>query len=82
MRGYRVGMTDMIVARTHGGALRAALSESPRIAVGFLVGAVGPLTTLDRGKRVERLGKLYRAAGKIAGLTGIHYEEYRKVHGA
>lgn len=82
MRGYRVGMTDMMVARTHKGPLRAALDEGPRIVAGFLVGAVGPLATLDRGKRVERLGKLYRAAGKIAGLTGLHYEEYRKVHGA
>lgn len=82
MRGYRVGMTDMMVMRTDRGRLRALLAEAPRILVGFLVGAVGPLVTLDRGKRVERLGKLYRAAGKIAGLTGLHYEEYRKVHGA
>lgn len=82
MRGYRVGMTDMMVVRTHSGPLRAALTEAPRIVAGLLIGAVGPLATLDRGKRVERLGKLYRAAGKIAGLTGLRYEEYRKVHGA
>ncbi|WHO37330.1 glycosyltransferase [Sphingobium sp. AP49] len=82
MRGYRVGMTDMMVLRTHRGRLGAALAETPRILAGFAVGAIGPFATLDRGKRVERLGKLYRAAGKIAGLTGYHYEEYRKVHGA
>ncbi|MBB6192262.1 glycosyltransferase involved in cell wall biosynthesis [Sphingobium wenxiniae] len=82
MRGYRVGMTDMIVLRTQRGPLRAVASEAPRIVGGFIVGGLGAVATLDRGKRVERLGKLYRAAGKIAGLTGIHYEEYRKVHGA
>ncbi len=82
MRGYRVGMTDMMVERGQHGRLRALAGEAPRIAGGLLVGALGPLLTLDRGKRVERLGKLYRAAGKIAGLAGVHYEEYRKVHGA
>lgn len=82
MRGYRVGMTDMMVERFHKGRLRTAAGEMPRIAAGFVVGAVGSLLTLDRGKRVERLGKLYRAAGKVAGLTGLRYEEYRKVHGA
>ncbi|EPR16010.1 glycosyl transferase [Sphingobium indicum IP26] len=82
MRGYRVGMTDMMVERFHKGRLRASLGEAPRIAAGFLVGSLGAVATLDQGKRVERLGKLYRAAGKIAGLAGFHYEEYRKVHGA
>lgn len=82
MRGYRLGMTDMMVERFHRGRLRTALGEAPRIAAGFLVGTLGAAATLDRGKRVVRLGKLYRAAGKIAGLAGITYEEYRKVHGA
>ncbi|WP_150291827.1 glycosyltransferase family 2 protein [Sphingobium estronivorans] len=82
MRGYRVGMTDMMVERFHKGRLRTVLGEAPRIVAGFLVGSLGAVATLDRGKRVERLGKLYRAAGKIAGLAGVHYEEYRKVHGA
>ena len=82
MRGYRLGMTDMMVERFHKGRLRTLIREMPRIAAGFLVGTLGAAATLDRGKRVVRLGKLYRAAGKIAGLAGIHYEEYRKVHGA
>lgn len=82
MRGYRLGMTDMMVERFHKGRLRTLAGEAPRIAAGFLVGTVGAAATLDRGKRVVRLGKLYRAAGKIAGLAGITYEEYRKVHGA
>lgn len=82
MRGYRIGMTDMMVERFHKGRLRTLLGEAPRIAAGFLIGSLGAIVTLDRGKRVERLGKLYRAAGKIAGLAGVHYEEYRKVHGA
>ena len=58
-----------------------ATSEAPRILGGFVVGSLGALT-LDRAKRIVRLGKLYRAAGKIAALTGHRYEEYRKVHGA
>lgn len=82
MRGYRLGMTDMMVERFHKGRLRTLLGEVPRIAAGFLVGTLGAVATLDRGKRVVRLGKLYRAVGKIAGIAGIHYEEYRKVHGA
>ncbi|EQB12283.1 glycosyl transferase [Sphingobium quisquiliarum P25] len=82
MRGYRLGMTDMIVERFHKGRLRALAGEAPRILAGFLVGTLGAVATFDRGKRLVRLGKLYRAAGKIAGLAGIHYEEYRKVHGA
>ena len=82
MRGYRLGMTDMMVERFHKGRLRTLMGEAPRIAAGFVVGTVGAAATLDRGKRVMRLGKLYRAAGKIAGIAGFQYEEYRKVHGA
>ncbi|MCI4590134.1 glycosyltransferase [Sphingobium sp. BYY-5] len=82
MRGYRIGMTDMMVERFHKGRVRALLGETPRILGGAASGALGAVLTLDRGKRVQRLGRLYRAAGKIAGLAGFHYEEYRKVHGA
>lgn len=82
MRGYRLGMTDMMVERFHKGRLRTLAGETPRIAAGLLVGTLGTVATLDHGKRIVRLGKLYRAAGKIAGLAGIQYEEYRKVHGA
>ena len=81
MRGYRLGMTDMMVERFHRGRLRTLLGEAPRIVAGFLVGTLGAAATLDRGKRVVRLGKLYRAIGKIAGIAGFRYEEYRKVHG-
>jgi hypothetical protein len=81
MRGYRIGMTDTITAMTHSTPFRVATSEAPRILGGFVVGSLGALT-LDRAKRIVRLGKLYRAAGKIAALTGHRYEEYRKVHGA
>ena len=82
MRGYRLGMTDMMVERFHKGRLRTLMGEAPRIMAGFLVGTLGAAATLDRGKRVVRLGKLYRAIGKIAGIAGLRYEEYRKVHGA
>ena len=82
MRGYRLGMTDMIVERFHKGRLRTLINEAPRIVAGVLVGTLGAAATFNRGRRLVRLGKLYRAAGKIAGLAGIHYEEYRKVHGA
>lgn len=82
MRGYRLGMTDMMVEQSHKGRLRTLVTEAPRIAAGILVGTLGAAATLDRGKRVVRLGKLYRAAGKIAGIAGLQYEEYRKVHGA
>lgn len=82
MRGYRLGMTDMMVERFHRGRLRTLLIEAPRIIAGLLVGTLGAAATLDRGKRVVRLGKLYRAIGKIAGIAGFRYEEYRKVHGA
>jgi hypothetical protein len=81
MRGYRVGMTDTITALSHSTPLKVATSEAPRIVGGFVMGSLGALT-LDPGKRVLRLGKLYRAAGKVAALTGHRYEEYRKVHGA
>ena len=82
MRGYRLGMTDMIVERFHKGRLRTLVSEAPRIIAGVLVGTLGAAAAFNRCQRLVRLGKLYRAAGKIAGLAGIHYEEYRKVHGA
>jgi succinoglycan biosynthesis protein ExoM len=81
MRGYRIGMTDTITALSHSSPLKVAASEAARIAGGFVIGSLGALT-LDRGKRIIRLGKLYRAAGKVAALTGHRYEEYRKVHGA
>lgn len=82
MRGYRLGMTDMMVERSHKGRLRTLAAETPRIAAGFIVGTLGAAATLDRGTRIIRLGKLYRAIGKIAGIAGFQYEEYRKVHGA
>lgn len=82
MRGYRIGMTDTITALTHSTPMRVARAEAHRILGGFVVGGLGAALTLDRGKRIVRLGKAYRAAGKIAALTGHHYEEYRKVHGA
>jgi glycosyltransferase involved in cell wall biosynthesis len=81
MRGYRIGMTDTITALSHSTPFKVATAEAPRIFGGFVLGSLGALT-LDRGKRILRLGRLYRAAGKIAALTGNHYEEYRKVHGA
>ncbi|TGX50434.1 glycosyltransferase [Sphingomonas gei] len=81
MRGYRIGMTDTITAMAHSTAFKVATAEAPRIVGGFVLGSLGALT-LDRAKRIVRLGKLYRAAGKIAALTGHRYEEYRKVHGA
>jgi hypothetical protein len=81
MRGYRVGMTDTITAMTHSTPLKVATAEAHRIVGGFVLGSLGALT-FDPGKRVVRLGKLYRAAGKVAALTGHRYEEYRKVHGA
>ena len=81
MRGYRIGMTDTITAMAHSTPFKVATGEAPRILGGFVLGSLGALT-LDRAKRIVRLGKLYRAAGKIAALTGNHYEEYRKVHGA
>lgn len=82
MRGYRIGMTDMITIMTHSSPLKAAAAEASRIVGGFVVGGLGAALTLDRGTRIVRLGKAYRAAGKLAALTGHHYEEYRKVHGA
>jgi glycosyltransferase involved in cell wall biosynthesis len=82
MRGYRIGMTDMITALTHSTPWRTAAVEAPRIMGGFVMGSIGAALTLDRGKRIVRLGRAYRAAGKVAALTGHHYEEYRKVHGA
>ena len=82
MRGYRIGMTDTITAMTHSTPWRTAAAEAPRIMGGFLMGSLGAALTLDRGKRIVRLGRAYRAAGKVAALTGHRYEEYRKVHGA
>ena len=82
MRGYRVGMTDMCIAIDHSSRVRALTAEAPRIVAGILVGTAGAALAFDRGTRVERLGKLYRAAGKIAAVAGVRYEEYREVHGA
>lgn len=82
MRGYRTGMTDMITSITHSSPAKAAAAEAHRILGGLVAGSLGAALTLDRGKRIIRLGRLYRAAGKVAALAGRRYEEYRKVHGA
>ncbi|MGY4397543.1 GT2 family glycosyltransferase [Sphingomonas sp. UYAg733] len=82
MRGYRVGMTDMRIAIYHSSRVRALVMEAPRILAGLLIGTAGAALSFDHGTRVQRLGKLYRAAGKIAAVAGVRYEEYRKVHGA
>jgi hypothetical protein len=82
LRAYRVGNSDMRVFLKHEKGKLARLRESVKIAAAFLLFPVWfPAAILGSNRRVEPLCNLCRAAGKIAALSGSHYNEYATIHG-
>jgi succinoglycan biosynthesis protein ExoM len=82
-RAYSVGNSDMRVFLKYPRTVGATLGEAAKIA-GALV--LMPLAVVAfggvSGRAMDALRKLFRAAGKVAALTGRHYQEYAVTHGA
>ena len=52
------------------------------IQIGTGLGLLGPSILLSTHIRVKALLKIYQGMGRLSGLIGISYEEYKEVHGA
>jgi hypothetical protein len=72
----------MRVFLKHRPTWRACLEQAARIAGALLLNPfLFVILMADPNRRVKPLRKLYRAAGKIAALSGRAYDEYSVVHG-
>jgi glycosyltransferase involved in cell wall biosynthesis len=82
-RAYSVGNSDMRVFLKYRRTAAARTREYAKIAGALLL---LPLAFVMLGcvsnRAMDALRKLFRAAGKIAALTGRHYQEYAVTHGA
>ena len=81
-RAFSTGNSDMRVFLKHSNALREKAIESARIAGALIVSLplallVAPLA----GWRMAFVCKFVRAAGKLAAVLGLRYNEYTAVHG-
>lgn len=81
-RAYRVGNTDMAVTLKNRAPGFSYVGEIVTTAGGGAVGLIEMVVFFwHRQRRFEGLLKVARASGKISGLFGSQYQEYRVVHG-
>ncbi len=81
-RAYSVGNSDMRVFLKHRPTRGAWLEQAARIAGALLLNPfLFVILMADSNRRVKPLRKLYRAAGKIAALSGRRSDAYSVVHG-
>jgi GT2 family glycosyltransferase len=82
-RAYSVGNSDMRVFLKYPRSMAAYAAEIAKIAGALLLTPVlFVILGLATNRAVSALRKLFRAAGKIAALSGRHYSEYSVTHGA
>jgi GT2 family glycosyltransferase len=81
-RAYSTGNSDMRVLLKHAAGPGMLLRESAKIAAALLLSApLAAILAMSPNRRLAPLQKLFRAAGKLAAMTGRHYNEYSTVHG-
>jgi GT2 family glycosyltransferase len=81
-RAYSTGNSDMRVLLKHAPGAGMLLRESVKIASALLLSApLAAILALSPNRRLAPLQKLFRAAGKLAAMTGRPYNEYSTVHG-
>lgn len=81
-RAYRSGNTDILINLKHRPPSFTPLRETSKIAGALGVGLVSAtLLAWKPQRRVAGLLLLARAGGKLAGLMGLRYQEYRTIHG-
>ncbi len=81
-RAYSAGNSDMRVFLKHRPSVVARLNEAARIAAALLLNPfLFVILSADSNRRVRPLRKLFRAAGKIAAISGRSYDEYSVIHG-
>lgn len=81
-RAYSTGNSDMRVLLKHQAGPGLMLRESLKIAAALLLSPpLAAMLVLSPNRRRAPLQTLFRAAGKLAAMTGRHYNEYSVVHG-
>ncbi len=78
-RAYRVGNSDMRVFLKHKPRFAEMARELAKIGGAF---AVYPVLLVIPRRSLDALRKLCRAAGKVAAMFGLYYNEYAVTHGA
>ena len=81
-RAYSVGNSDMIVLlKYRPGPGRRAAELAKILAALLLSPPAAVILAGSPNRRVIPLQKLFRAAGKLGAMFGVHYNEYAVVHG-
>lgn len=52
------------------------------VQIGTGLGLLGPSIVLSKYIRMKALLSIYQGVGRLSGLIGINYEEYKEIHGA
>ncbi len=78
-RSYSIGNSDMRVLLKHRPERR--VMELAKIAAALLLFPPASLLLAPTKRRLVPLEKLFRAAGKLGALCGVHYREYATIHG-
>jgi GT2 family glycosyltransferase len=82
-RAYRVGNSDMRVFLKHAHTAADSARETAKIAAALLLFPfLFVILGIASNRAVDALRRLFRAAGKIAALSGRRYDEYAVTHGA
>ena len=81
-RAYSIGNSDMRVLLKHEPGLATPLLELAKIAAALMLAVPAALLLAATPSRAAPLEKLFRAAGKLAALCGVHHQEYAVTHGA
>jgi glycosyltransferase involved in cell wall biosynthesis len=82
VRAYSVGNSDMRVLMKHHPGLPLIARELVKIGAALLLSPpAAAIVALSANRRAVPLQRLCRAAGKLAAIFGIQYNEYSVVHG-
>ncbi len=81
-RAYSVGNSDMRVLLKHHGGMRLLARELVKITAALLLSPLAAVIVAPSpNRRAAPLQRFCRAAGKLAAIFGVQYNEYSVVHG-
>jgi GT2 family glycosyltransferase len=82
MRAFSIGNSDMRVFLKGAPGVTAQARELAKVAGALLLSPIlFVILAFDANRRAGALRLLFRAAGKVAALTGRQYNEYSVIHG-
>lgn len=81
-RAYRIGCTDVLILRKRGLPIHGRVIVIAKVLGALAVVPAKLLFSFGRpGGRVDALCQFSRALGKVMGLFGFRYNEYKVIHG-